>query len=73
MLKTFKGIERVVLNNKEFVMEHLECSESKALKLINQINRVGKMKHGKDTSVFGNGKTSLSWYWQYQGLKGEFV
>ncbi|WP_064616400.1 hypothetical protein [Streptobacillus moniliformis] len=83
MLKAFKDIQRVILKDKEymrddlidkfFVMDHLECSETKALKLIVEINRQGELKYKKDSKVFGQGKTSLMWYWQHKGLKGEFV
>ncbi|WP_064590381.1 hypothetical protein [Streptobacillus moniliformis] len=59
--------------DKNFVMEHKQCKESTAFKLIKAINKNGEKKYKKNSSIFGRGRTSLKWYWEYLGLSGEFI
>ncbi|WP_064591611.1 hypothetical protein [Streptobacillus moniliformis] len=83
MLKKSSEIKWKSIGNKEymiddlidkmFIMEHNECSESKAIVLIREINKSCGMKYKKDYTVFGRGRTSLKWYWEYFGLSGEFI
>ncbi|WP_064581202.1 hypothetical protein [Streptobacillus moniliformis] len=81
MLKNKEEISRTVIDNKEymrddvidkeFIMNHLNCRDSFAYKVIKKSNEYGKQKYGQ--KVLLRGTTILSWYWEYLGLSGEFI
>lgn len=81
MLKSVKEIKRITVDkrqyiedniiDKRFIMEHLECKNTKALKVISEANRYGKETFNRTPVKLGT--TVLSWYWKINGLNGEFV
>lgn len=54
----------------EFVMDYLEIKQSKAYTILGEIRKMLAKKYGY--TRIGNGRATLSGFYEYMGLRGKF-